>query len=182
MLQTKCCQISTWFSRKAEQKSTTKRDDNDEKAERERSKSLRPCCLATVSCTLASLPETHFTTEKELILLIRRLKFAFLPMKRSLDLAEDLAATPMNPATELRRGSAAAAPVEAAENRIVVEEEAIAESQISNLSLHSKSIMNEREREPRWFVCFLSCSRASLGVKSVCWVYYNGDGGVTISC
>jgi len=76
-------------------------------------------------------------------------------MKRSLDLAEDLAATPMNPATELRRGSAASAPVEAAENRIVVEEEAIAESQISNLSLHSKSIMNERESLVGLFVSYL---------------------------
>jgi len=70
-------------------------------------------------------------------------------------LAEDLAATPMNPATELRRGSAASAPVEAAENRIVVEEEAIAESQISNLSLHSKSIMNERESLVGLFVSYL---------------------------
>lgn len=131
---------------------------------RETSKNSRPCCFATGSCALASLPETHFTTGKELILL-RRLKFAFLPMKRSLDLAEDLATTPMNLAMELQWGST---------------NEGCGEphfhgwrshSRIANLkSLSSLEINNQWESVCYSFVCFLSCSQASLGVSVSLWV------------
>lgn len=88
---------------------------------RERSKNFRPCCWATGSCCvcLASLPETHFTAEKE-FRLRRKLKLALLPINLSLDFAEDLAEPVKNPARELRRGSASA-PAEVAENRIAVE-------------------------------------------------------------
>jgi len=45
--------------------------------------------------------------------------------------------------------------MKAVENHIFMDEEAIAELQISNLSLHSKSIINERVCVIRLFVSYL---------------------------
>ena len=64
-------------------------------------------CSATGSCSvlLASLPETHFTAEKE-FRLRRKVKLELLPINLSFDFAEDIAETVKSTARELQRGSA----------------------------------------------------------------------------